>query len=123
MNSSPSIIGFKTIFRSKIIYGLALILIDFPAHSAVGNGAQLEHVRLQLKWLHQFQFAGYYAAIEQGYYEGVGLQVELFENAPGINVVDQVVSGCMDYGIGDSPHPRSLCQRTTYQSRCSDLPT
>jgi hypothetical protein len=26
-----------------------------------------EHLRLQLKWTHQFQFAGYYAALEQGY--------------------------------------------------------
>ncbi len=36
-------------------------------------------MRLQLKWVHQFQFAGYYAAIEQGYYAEEGLDVELIE--------------------------------------------
>jgi signal transduction histidine kinase len=36
-------------------------------------------VSLQLKWLHQFQFAGYYAAVAQGYYRAAGLEVELRE--------------------------------------------
>jgi len=35
----------------------------------------LETVVLQLKWTHQFQFAGYYMAIEKGFYERVGLDV------------------------------------------------
>jgi hypothetical protein len=39
----------------------------------------LEKVRLQLKWFHQFQFAVYYSAIEQGYYAEEGLDVELIE--------------------------------------------
>ncbi len=36
---------------------------------------ELEKVTLQLKWRHQFQFAGYYAAHEQGYYREAGLDV------------------------------------------------
>ena len=35
----------------------------------------LESVTLQLKWLHQFQFAGYYAAKEKGFYTQEGLDV------------------------------------------------
>ncbi len=31
-------------------------------------GSGLDPVKMQLKWTHQFQFAGYYAAIAQGYY-------------------------------------------------------
>ena len=38
-----------------------------------------DHVVLQLKWLHQFQFAGYYAAVAQGYYRDAGLDVTLQE--------------------------------------------
>ena len=31
-------------------------------------GDNLQKVRVQLKWTHQFQFAGFYAAIEQGFF-------------------------------------------------------
>ena len=39
----------------------------------------LETVTLQLKWSHAFQFAGYYAAVEKGYYREAGLDVRLRE--------------------------------------------
>ena len=61
-----------------------------------------DHVRLQLKWLHQFQFAGYYAAIEQGYYRKAGLDVELMEAQPGVNPVDTVLKGDAEFGVGTS---------------------
>lgn len=38
-----------------------------------------EKVVLQLKWFHQFQFAGYYAAKEKGFYDEVGLDVQIKE--------------------------------------------
>ena len=47
----------------------------------------LEKVSVQLNWKHQFQFAGYYAAIEQGYYRDVGLDVTLLEATPGVDPV------------------------------------
>ena len=53
----------------------------------------LEKVVLQLKWQHQFQFAGYYAAQEQGYYREAGLEVEIREAAPGSDPVRQVLQG------------------------------
>ena len=43
-----------------------------------------ETVRLQLKYKHQFQFAGYYVAIEKGYYDTEGLDVILLEGKPSI---------------------------------------
>ncbi|MCK4709159.1 MAG: ABC transporter substrate-binding protein, partial [Gammaproteobacteria bacterium] len=42
-----------------------------------------EKVTIQLKWYHQFQFAGYYAAIEKGFYAEEGLQVELRQRVAG----------------------------------------
>jgi len=64
--------------------------------------AGLEHVRLQLKWTHQFQFAGYYQAIEKGYYREAGFDVELIEAKPGVDPVDVVMDGNAEYGVGTS---------------------
>jgi hypothetical protein len=44
--------------------------------------AALDQVSLQLKWKHQFQFAGYYAALEQGLYRNAGLDVTIREGEP-----------------------------------------
>lgn len=57
-------------------------------------------VVLQLKWLHQFQFAGYYAAIEKGYYREAGLEVELREAVSGKDPMEEVVAGRADFGVG-----------------------
>jgi len=62
----------------------------------------LEKVSIQLKWHHQFQFAGYYAAIEQGYYRDEGLDVTLKDRDPALNNIGQVIKGESQYGIGDS---------------------
>ena len=43
-----------------------------------------DQVTLQLKWVTQAQFAGYYAALEEGYYEEEGLDVELKPGGPDI---------------------------------------
>ncbi|MDX8398015.1 MAG: ABC transporter substrate-binding protein [Mariprofundaceae bacterium] len=41
--------------------------------------AKAEQISLQLKWKHQFQFAGYYMALEKGFYQAAGLDVEIIE--------------------------------------------
>jgi len=38
-----------------------------------------EEVRVQLHWKHQFQYAGFYAALEKGYYKNFGIDVKLKE--------------------------------------------
>lgn len=85
-------------FRLRSIVGAwAIMLFAFEAHAE-----DLTPVKLQLKWQHQFQFAGYYAAIEQGYYREAGLEVELMEARPGVDPVDVVLSGEADFGVGTS---------------------
>lgn len=61
-----------------------------------------ETVTLQLKWTHQFQFAGYYAAIEKGFYREEGLDVILKEGYPGINLVQEVVTGHATFGVDNT---------------------
>ncbi|MFA6961065.1 MAG: ABC transporter substrate-binding protein [Opitutaceae bacterium] len=69
---------------------------------SVANEPKLDHVRLQLKWHHQFQFAGYYAAIAQGYYREAGLEVEPIEAAPGVDAARAVLDGQAEFGVGTS---------------------
>jgi PAS domain S-box-containing protein len=59
-------------------------------------------VRLQLKWHHQFQFAGYYAAQAQGYYAAAGLDVRILEGGPDRPPIASVLRGAADFGVGDA---------------------
>lgn len=64
---------------AKLIYQLILwiaaLMSTLPI--LVNATTQLKSVRLLIKWDHQFQFAGYYAAKWQGFYEEAGIQVEI----------------------------------------------
>mgnify|MGYP002636255363 CR=1 FL=1 len=64
-----------------MIYCIGMVNCAWADHAEFPAGHQ--KVTLQLKWKHQFQFAGYYAALEQGYYREVGLEVELIERKGG----------------------------------------
>jgi PAS domain S-box-containing protein len=77
-----------------IVCGL-LCLAAMPVHAAPA----LETIVLQLPWHHQFQFAGYYAAIEQGYYREAGLDVSVNSIRPSVDAVEEVVSGRAQYGV------------------------
>jgi NitT/TauT family transport system substrate-binding protein len=62
-------------------------------------GGDLDPVTLQLKWVTQAQFAGYYAAQEEGYFEDEGLDVTIKPGGPDI-VPEQVVLGNQaEFGI------------------------
>ncbi len=65
----------------------------------VSPACATETVTLQLKWLHQFQFAGYYAAKALGYYRDAGLEVNIIEAIPGKSPIDAVVEGKAEYGV------------------------
>ena len=59
-------------------------------------------VNVQLRWHHQFQFAGYYAALEKGFYSDEGLTVRLHAGAPDRQPVDEVLAGRAQYAEGNS---------------------
>src|SRR5580704_4358169 len=73
-------------------------LVSLATHPA----AALDQVSLQLKWKHQFQFAGYYAALEQGYYRNAGLDVTIREGGPDIDAAETVASGTAGFGVCSS---------------------
>jgi diguanylate cyclase (GGDEF)-like protein/PAS domain S-box-containing protein len=63
---------------------------------------ELEPVTLQLKWKHQFQFAGYYAAKEKGFYKEAGLDVTILEASRGVDPIKEITSGHAQFGVGTS---------------------
>ncbi|TCT15486.1 NitT/TauT family transport system substrate-binding protein [Natranaerovirga pectinivora] len=68
-----------------------------PATS--GDGKKLDKVVLQLKWLPQSQFMGYYVAMEKGYYEDEGIQIEILPGGSDIIPEQQVYNGVADVGV------------------------
>ena len=80
------------LLRRLIMAACMILLASHPA-------AALDPVSMQLKWKHQFQFAGYYAALEQGFYRAAGLDVTIREGGPGIDVAETVAGGKSDFGV------------------------
>ncbi|WP_017222542.1 EAL domain-containing protein [Moritella dasanensis] len=76
------------------------LLLFVSLYPGVSNA--LENITLQLKYLHQFQFAGYYAALEKGYYQDAGLDVSILEGLDGSEPERNVLSGKAQYGVGSS---------------------
>ncbi|WP_407665405.1 EAL domain-containing protein [Methylovorus mays] len=64
--------------------------------------ADAQKINLQLKWHHQFQFAGYYAAQAKGFYKDAGLDVNIIEGGPDRPALDAVLSGKAEYGVSDA---------------------
>ncbi len=71
-----------------------------------GQGEPAIRVRLYLKWFHQFQFAGYYAACKKGFYRAEGLDVKLFTKEKSVSdvktaspVISKVLNGTHCFGI------------------------
>jgi len=64
---------------------LAMTLMAGAAHAA-------DKVTLQLKWVAQAQFAGYFVAKDKGFYEEAGLDVEIKPGGPDI-APEQVIAG------------------------------
>ncbi|MDD4330587.1 MAG: transporter substrate-binding domain-containing protein [Aliarcobacter sp.] len=87
----------------KSLFKLTIILTLFLNNFLFANQPnELKKVTLQLEWKHQFEFAGFYAAIEQGYYKDVGLDVEIREFREDINIIQEVLSGNATFGISSS---------------------
>lgn len=57
---------------------------------------------MQLRWYHQYQFAGFYAAKHKGFYKDAGFDVEIIAGSPHIQPVDEVLSGNADFAEANS---------------------
>jgi NitT/TauT family transport system substrate-binding protein len=90
--------------KRKMVAALALLAV---AGVAVTGGlatrakasTKVDKVSLQLKWVTQAQFAGYYAALEKGFYKSANLDVTLKQGGPDIIPEQVVASGQAEFGI------------------------
>jgi NitT/TauT family transport system substrate-binding protein len=94
--------------RLRTVLALVAAAVSLAACSTVAQApapaeGELTPVRLQLQWFTQGQFAGYFAAVDQGFYEAQGLDVEILEG--GVDIVPQTVlaQGQADYAIAWVP--------------------
>jgi NitT/TauT family transport system substrate-binding protein len=67
------------------------------------GAASAEEVTLQLKWVTQAQFAGYYVALDQGFYEEEGLEVTIKPGGPDIAPVQVLLGGGADVMVDWMP--------------------
>ncbi|GMQ98219.1 MAG: ABC transporter substrate-binding protein [Acidimicrobiia bacterium] len=91
---------------------LAVFAMVAAACSSTDDDAssqELTPVKLQLQWFTQAQFAGYFAALDQGFYADAGLDVEILEGAVEIVPATVLDSGAADFAI--SWVPRGLVPR------------
>jgi NitT/TauT family transport system substrate-binding protein len=70
-----------------------------------------DSIKLQLQWVAQAQFGGYYAAVDQGFYEDAGLDVEIVELGTDMVPATQLATGAVDFAI--SWVPKALAVRET----------
>ncbi|WP_457746579.1 ABC transporter substrate-binding protein [Sulfurimonas sp.] len=85
----------------KIIVVFLLMLICSVAN-ATDEKSTLEKVTLQLHWKYQFEFAGFIAAKEKGFYRDAGLNVDIKEYKAGEDVQKLVLNNHATYGIYNS---------------------
>ena len=79
-----------------------LLLALFLSATYAQEPQKLEKVSLQLHWKYQFEFAGFIAAKEKGFYKDVGLDVTLKEYTFGMDIEDDILTGKSEYGIYNS---------------------
>ena len=73
-----------------------------------------DEVKLQLKWLHQAQFAGFYMAQEKGYYDQENIKVTFLEGGQKIDIAQRVISGEADFGVLT---PEFICKMRSREKR------
>ena len=79
-----------------LIASLVSVTPTLATHKDV---AHIEQVKLQLNSTHQFRFAGYYMAIEKGFYKDKGIEVQVLESSHTQDSIEELVDGRSNYAI------------------------
>ncbi len=89
----------KTRATFQILFVL-LLPFSLPACSLAGSPPPaLRPITVQLSFSHQAEFAGLYAADQQGYYAQEGLAVSFVEGGPEVDSITPVANGSAQFGV------------------------
>lgn len=78
---------------------LTLVSLSLGACTNSEKKPPLDKISLQLKWVHQAQFAGFYLAKEKGFYAEENLDVDFLEGGKGVDVTEALLSGRADFAV------------------------
>jgi signal transduction histidine kinase/ABC-type nitrate/sulfonate/bicarbonate transport system substrate-binding protein len=78
---------------------IASLVTATPSLSNHTDTDHIEKVKLQLNSTHQFRFAGYYMAIEKGFYKDKGIDVQILESSHTQDAIDELLAGNSEYAI------------------------
>ncbi len=106
-------------FRTRVVARIASVALALVLLASACSGssedaaeaapAEMTDISLQLQWFTQAQFAGYYAALDQGFYADEGLNVTILEGGVEIVPASVLDSGAADFAV--SWVPRGLVPR------------
>jgi NitT/TauT family transport system substrate-binding protein len=82
-----------------LVAAVAAAAVAAPLATSSSGSAKKDKVTLQLKWVTQGQFAGYYAAKAKGFYDKLGLDVTIRPGGPDIIPEQVVLGGQAQFGI------------------------
>ena len=85
--------------KVTVILGTLAVFFWAASACAPSEAPLLDQVAVQLKWHHQAQFAGFYAADQNGYYQDQGLSVTFLPGGSGIDSISPILNGTADFGI------------------------
>lgn len=89
---------------AAVLFTLFAVLLGACGGAAPAPAAEPDKVTVQLSWFHGVEYAGFYAAVDKGYYADANIEVVLNAGGPEINPIDEVNNGNAQFGItsGDS---------------------
>ncbi len=83
----------------KTMFNISIPLVFLALSACAPAPRALTPVTVQLSFLHQAEFAGFYAAEQQGYFAAEGLQVTFREGGPQVDSIAPVVNGAAQFGV------------------------
>ncbi|HRK88879.1 MAG TPA: ABC transporter substrate-binding protein [Anaerolineales bacterium] len=83
-------------------FGLLIVLMALlvSACGSIGAPKEADKVTVQLSWFHGVEYAGFYTAVDKGYYAEENIEVTLVAGGPETNPLDEVANGNAQFGIG-----------------------
>jgi NitT/TauT family transport system substrate-binding protein len=103
------LIGF--ILVDAVVVSLILLYVLNRPNAGVANTASGERVRIQLNWVPEPEFGGFYAALQDGLYAQEGIDVEIIKGAAGTPAPQMASSGQVECAIASADQMLTLNEK------------